>query len=69
MGEGVRRARINFPLANVGSPTGGDNRKRARSAQRREGSKARGPALGSPVRAIFPECVPGMMMKLVVMPL
>ena len=29
----------NFPLASVGSRAGGDNRKRARSAQRRVGQK------------------------------
>jgi hypothetical protein len=41
-----------------GSRAGGDNRKRARSAQRRVGLKARptagAPAPGSPVRASFP---------------
>ena len=48
----------NFTLASVGSQAGGDNRKRARSAQRRVGPKARptagAPAPGSPVRVSFP---------------
>ena len=41
-----------FPLGGVGSRAGGDNRKRAHSAQRRVGPKARptdsAPAAGSP---------------------
>ena len=45
-------------IASVGSRAGGDNRKRARSTQRRVGPKARptagAPAPGSPVRASFP---------------
>jgi hypothetical protein len=41
-------------IASVGSRAGGDNRKRARSAQRRVGPKAGAPAPGSPVRASFP---------------
>ena len=44
--------------SNSCSRAGGDNRKRARSAQRRVGPKARptagAPAPGSPVRASFP---------------
>jgi hypothetical protein len=50
-----------FPVPSVGSRAGGDNRKRARSAQRKVGPKARptagAPAPGSPVRASFPYCV------------
>jgi hypothetical protein len=53
--------RGNFRLASVGSRAGGDNRKRAHSAQRRVGQKARpmagAPALGSSVMASFPFCM------------
>ena len=40
--------------ASVGSRAGGDNRKRARSAQMRVGPTASAPAPGSPVRPSFP---------------
>ena len=40
VGKGGREQRESFPIASVGFRAGGDNRKRARSAQRREGPKA-----------------------------
>jgi hypothetical protein len=43
-----RVAERNFPLASVGSRAGDDNRKRARSAQRRVGPPAR-PTAGARV--------------------
>ena len=46
--------RGNFPLAYIGSRAGGDNRKRAHSAQRRDGPKAGSPTPCTPVWASFP---------------
>ena len=58
LGEVRREWEGELYIASVGSRAGGDNRKRARSAQRRVGPKARptagAPAPGSPVRASFP---------------
>ena len=51
----------NFPLPSVGSRAGGDNRKRALSAQRRVGPKAGltagAPVPGQRVSVGFPFCV------------
>ena len=50
-----------FPLASVGSWAGGDNRKRARSAQKRVGPKSQptacAPSPGSHMSMSLPLCV------------
>ena len=59
--EGVGGGKGNFPLASVGSRAGGDNKKRAHSAQRRVGPEGptdgRRPAPGSRVSASLPLCM------------
>ena len=61
LGEVRREWEGELYIASVGSRAGGNNRKRARSAQRRVGPKARptagAPAPGSRVSASFPSCV------------